>query len=180
MGSELRCHIEVLCGSIILLFGFGRRDVADGFEQATMVEPVDPFERVVLDGFEAAPRPASMDHLRFVEAVDRLGQSVVVAVSNAANRWLYPGFGEALGVLDRHVLRSAVAMMDEAAPMGRPVGMESLLQGIEDEAGMRRSTRPPPHDPPGVGVYDEGDVDEARPGRDVGEIDTHSMFGAGA
>lgn len=77
----------------------------------------------------------------------------VVAVSNAANRWLDSRFGEALGVLDRHVLPPAVAMMDEAAAMGRPAVMNSLLQGIEDEAGVRRSARPPPHDPPGVGVY---------------------------
>src|SRR6476469_5676461 len=104
MGCELRCHIEVLRGSIILLFGFGRRDVADGLQQATMVEPVDPFERGVLDRFEAAPRSTPVNHLGLVEAVDRLGQSVVVAVADAADRWLYPGFGEALGVLDRHVL----------------------------------------------------------------------------
>jgi hypothetical protein len=31
-------------GSIVLLLGFGRRDVADGFEQPAMVEPVDPFQ----------------------------------------------------------------------------------------------------------------------------------------
>jgi hypothetical protein len=37
--------------------------------------------------------------------------------------------------------------------MGRPAVMNSLLQGVEDEAGVRRSARPPPHDPPGVGVY---------------------------
>ena len=41
-----------------------------------MVEPVDPFERGVLDGLEAAPGSAPVDHLGFVEAVDCLGQSV--------------------------------------------------------------------------------------------------------
>lgn len=69
--------------------------------------------------------------------------------------------------------------MNETAPMGRPAIMESLLQGIEDEAGMRRSARPPPHDPPGVGVYDEGDVEPA-PAKAGVKSDTHSMFGAGA
>ena len=44
------------------------------------------------------------DHLGLVEAVDRLGQSVVVAIANATDRRLDPGFGEAPGVLDGHVL----------------------------------------------------------------------------
>lgn len=101
-------------------------------------------------GRKAAPRSTPVDHLGLVEAVDRLGQSVVLAVADAVNRWLYPGFGEALGVPDGHVLRPPVAVMDETAAMGRPAIMESLLPGIEDEAGMRRSARPPPHDPPGV------------------------------
>ena len=36
-------------------FGFCGRDIADGFEQASVVEPVDPFERGELDRFQAAP-----------------------------------------------------------------------------------------------------------------------------
>jgi hypothetical protein len=58
---------------MILIFGFGRRDVADGFNPPTMVEPVDPFERGVLDGFKVVPRPTPVDHLDFVQTVDSLG-----------------------------------------------------------------------------------------------------------
>ena len=86
-----------------MILGFGRRDVADGLQQSTMVEPVDPFERVVRDGFEAAPGSATVDHLGFVEAVDRLRQSIVAAVADTADRRLDAGLGEALSV-DRHVL----------------------------------------------------------------------------
>ena len=110
-----------------------------------------------------------MDDLGLVEAVDHLGQGVVVAVPDTADRWLDPSFGKALGVLDGHVLRPAVAMMNEAAPMGRPAIMKCLLQG-EHEVGMRRSAGPPTDDPPGVGIDDEGDVDKPRPGRDVGKV----------
>ena len=103
LGCEPRCHIDVLRGSIILIFGFGRRDVADGLRS---------FERGIFDGFEAAPWPKSMDHLSFVEAVNRLSQSlfdfaqdrIVIAVIDAADRWLDPGLGEAFGVFDRDVL----------------------------------------------------------------------------
>ena len=54
----------------------------DGFEQAAVVEPIDPFERGVLDGFEIAPGAGASDHLGFEEAVDRLGKGVVVAIPN--------------------------------------------------------------------------------------------------
>ena len=40
-------------GGVVGCFGFGRRDVADGLQQPAVVEPVDPFERGELDGFEA-------------------------------------------------------------------------------------------------------------------------------
>ena len=39
---------------------------------------------------------------------------------------------------------------DEAAPMSRPVIMIRLLQGIQDEAGMRYSAGPPANDPTGL------------------------------
>lgn len=35
---------------------------------------------------------------------------------------------------------------------------------------MRRSAHPPTDDAAGIGVDDESDVDEARPGADVGEV----------
>ena len=43
-----------LCSNngIALLLGFRRWDLADGFEQAAMVEPVDPFEGRMFDGLK--------------------------------------------------------------------------------------------------------------------------------
>ena len=60
-----------------------------------------------------------MDHLGLVEAVDGLGQGIVVAVADAADGWLDAGLGQALGVFDRDVLAAAIAMMDKAATVGR-------------------------------------------------------------
>jgi hypothetical protein len=64
---------------------FGGWNVADGFEQAAVIEPVDPFEGGHLDSFEAAPWAASVDHLCLVEVVDGLGQRVVVGVADTAD-----------------------------------------------------------------------------------------------
>ena len=49
---KLRGHGDVVQHGIVSLFGFGRWDVSDGLQQSPMVEPVDPFERGKLDGFE--------------------------------------------------------------------------------------------------------------------------------
>ena len=54
--------------------------------------------------------------------------------------------------------------------MRRSAIMQRLLERIQHEAGMRRPAGAPADDPAGVGVDDEGDVDKARPGRDVGEV----------
>jgi hypothetical protein len=54
-----------------------------------MVEPVHPFERGELDGFEGPPWSTSMDELCLVKAVDGLGERIVVAVADAADGWLY-------------------------------------------------------------------------------------------
>ena len=77
-------------------------------------------------------------------------------------------------------------MMDQAAPVGRTAIVERLFECIQDEAGVRRPAGAPAYDPSGVGIDDEGDVDEPCPGRDVEpalaeagvKSETQSLFGA--
>jgi hypothetical protein len=45
-----RGHGWLIQHGVVALLGFGRRDVADRFQQPAIVEPVDPFERGELDG----------------------------------------------------------------------------------------------------------------------------------
>jgi hypothetical protein len=63
----------VLLLTVVDLFELGRRDLAVGFEEALVVEPVDPFEGGVLDVLEAAPRSSVADQFGLVEPDDRLG-----------------------------------------------------------------------------------------------------------
>ena len=70
--------MRLLQARVVGGFRFGQGYVADRLQQTAMIEPIDPFERGVLYGFERPPRPAPVDDLGFVEAVDRLGASVVV------------------------------------------------------------------------------------------------------
>src|SRR3954464_4377386 len=61
-------------------------------------------------------------------------------------------------------------MVHEPATMDWPSIMQCLLQRVEHEARMRCARGPPAHDPAGIGVDDEGDIDKAAPGRDIGEV----------
>jgi hypothetical protein len=71
-------------------------------------------ERGDLDVLEGPPRPTPVDDLGLVEAVDGLGQRVVVAVADAADGRLDPGFGRPLGVFYGHLLASPVAVTHQA------------------------------------------------------------------
>jgi len=113
--------------------------VADRLEQPAVIEPVHPFEGGVLNRLERAPRPAPIDHLRLEQADHRLGQSIIVAVADAADGGFDARLGEALGVADAHVLRSAVGMADQAAAGEGAALVQGLLQSIEHEVRPSRA-----------------------------------------
>jgi hypothetical protein len=52
-----------------------------------------------------------MNDLSLVKTVDRLGESVVVAVSDAADGRLDAGFRQTLGVSNANVLRTSDALL---------------------------------------------------------------------
>src|SRR5882757_7201493 len=111
-----------------------------------------------------------MNDLGLVEAVDRLGEGVVVAVADAADGGLDAGFGWALSVADAHILRAAVAMMHQAAAMSWPSLVKGLLKSVQHKAGMSGPAHPPADNAAGIDVDHESDVDESRPGADIGEV----------
>ena len=83
---------------IIARFGFGRWNVSDRLQQPLVVEPVDQIAAWQTRPLEVAPRPSSPDDLGFVESVDRLGERIVVAVADAADRWFDARVFQALDV----------------------------------------------------------------------------------
>jgi hypothetical protein len=68
---------DVLGLSIVAYFGPSGRNVADGLEQAPVVEPIYSFQGGELDGLQAGPWSTATDHFGPVEAVDRLGQGII-------------------------------------------------------------------------------------------------------
>src|SRR5688500_3758867 len=121
-----------------------RWHVTKWLQQSSMIEPVNPFERGVLDGVRMSPRPATVDDLGLVELDDGLGERVVVRVTDAAHRRLSARLSQPLRVANRQVLATSIAVMDDALDIGtRP---QRLLQGIQDQLGAHRACYAPAND----------------------------------
>jgi len=69
-GFKLCSHGRLFQHGVVALLGFGRRYVADGLQEPSVVEPIDPFEGGELDGLEVSPWSAPVDHFGLVETVD--------------------------------------------------------------------------------------------------------------
>jgi hypothetical protein len=65
---------------VVALLGFGRGYVFDGLQEPSVIEPIDPFQGGELDGLQAAPWPAPVDHLGLVETVDGFGEGIVIGI----------------------------------------------------------------------------------------------------
>ena len=109
----------------ISLFSLGGRDVSDGLQKASVVEPVDPFERRELDRLQRFPRSTPVDDLGLVKAVDGFGERVVVAVADSADGCFDASLNQAFGVFDRDIL----------------LGLKWSLQHLEGEVAMTRRRR---------------------------------------
>jgi hypothetical protein len=59
-----------------LFLGFRGRDIADWCQQASVIEPIYPFQGGEFHGLEATPRPAPVNDLGLVKPVDGLGERV--------------------------------------------------------------------------------------------------------
>src|SRR5690606_23127480 len=76
----------------------------------------------------------------------------------------------ALGVADADILRSAIGMMNQTAAMNGSAVVQGLFESVEHKARMGGPAHPPADDTARISIDDEGHIDEARPGADIGEI----------
>ena len=90
--------------TVVIGFVLGWWDVSYRFEDASVVEPVDPFQGCVLDVVESFPGSSSSDDFGPVEAVDRFSHRVIERIADGSDRWFNAGLGEVLGVPDRQIL----------------------------------------------------------------------------
>ena len=89
---------------MVATLGFCGRDIADWCQQASVIEPFYPFQRGEFHGLEAVPRPAAVNDLGLVKPVDGLGERVVVAVADAADRGFNADFPQPFRIFYRDIL----------------------------------------------------------------------------
>ena len=111
-----------------------------------------------------------MNDLGLVEAIDRLGEGIVVTVTDAADGRFDTRLGEALGVSDADVLRPPVGMVHQPGAMNGPAFVQRLLQRVQYEVGVCRPADALADNAPGVGIDHEGHINEPGPRTDVGKI----------
>ncbi len=71
---KLRCHGWMIQLGIVAFFCFRRRNIADWCQQASVIEPIYPFQGSEFHVLEAAPRPTPVNDLGLQKPVDGLGE----------------------------------------------------------------------------------------------------------
>jgi len=96
--------VGVRCVKIVRGFELGRGHVVEGSVEPDGVEPGDPGQRCELDVIDGLPGSEASDQLGLVEAVDRLGQSVVVGVADEPDGRERTELSDAFAVAQRREL----------------------------------------------------------------------------
>ena len=99
-----------------------------------------------------------MNQLSLVQAVNRFGESVVIAVTPTSDRRLDARFGQTFAVPNGYILRTPVAVVNQGSgTFGLPV-IQGLLQCIENKVCSHGTALPPTHYPASVDVNHKGYV----------------------
>ena len=141
-----------------------------GSKSLWVVKPGHPFEGGQFQSFFRFPRCPAVNQLGFVQAVDGLGQGVVVAVTATAHRGCNFGLCQPLGVANSDVLRPSVGVVGQRPITLGSAGVQRLLQRIQNEVSAHRTADPPTDDAPGAHINDKGHVLPTLPRRYVCEI----------
>lgn len=137
--------------------------------QALVVEPGDVFDDGQLQLRARAPGAVG-DQLGLEGVDEALGHRVVKRIADRSDRGEDAGVIELLGVVGRRILRAAVGVGHELEVGAMLALAEGHAQGVEDEVGAHVGGQLPADDLAGEGVEDEGEVADALPGAQVGEV----------
>src|SRR5664280_3250246 len=154
---------------MVALLELCRRDISAGGMEPALVPPGNPDGSCEFDLVGCPPSAMASDQLGLVEAVDRLGESVVVAVTFGSHGVHDAGFRQPFGVSNRQILNAAIAVMDETGEIVAS-GVDGHLESVESEVGSHARCGAPADYAAAEDIDDKGCVAEAGDRPDVGQI----------
>ena len=128
---------------MVVCLSFRGMDIAQGFHQAMVVEPQDPWQGRQFHGFLDLPRCAAMNQLDLAQRACRLGQGVLVTVALAPERGFDASLGQRLGMANADGLWPMVRVMHRGIVASGLPGAQGLLQGAGNKAMVGLLTRQP-------------------------------------
>jgi len=108
-GGALLGRVVGLLAGRIWLIGANKR--------TPIIEPILTLQSSEFHGLEALQRRAAVNELGCVKPLDGLGECIVTARAETANRRFNPGFRLSFLIFYRDILAAPVAVMDQAAAM---------------------------------------------------------------
>jgi hypothetical protein len=140
-----------------------------------MIEPVDPFQRGKFDGLEMLPRALPTNHFSFEETDDAFGERVVEEPPLLPTDRAIRASASRLGKASRRTARRESPWW--ISPLGIwPQLIGRLFERVEHEVSGQGGRDAPADDAAGAHVDDQGDVDEAAPGRHEREVGDRELI----
>jgi len=113
------------------------------------------------------PELSACERLAFQRREEALDHRVVVAVAGRRHRRSYIGCSTPLAEGDRGVLAARIGVVDHTVGLAL---VQRHLKRVEHELGAQMRRHRPADDAPAEDIEHDGEVEEPRPGRDVGDV----------
>src|SRR5712692_7460141 len=142
------------------------RPAQPGVAALSVVEALDVVEDLK-PGFGPSLDAPAVQQLALEAGEERLRHGVVKAIPTAANGLNQACLPDPTAVGQAAVLAALVGVGDGA--LG-PAPADRHLEGFDHQKGVQAGTHRPTHDPAREDVEDDGQVEPAFPGSDVGDV----------
>ena len=132
-----------------------------------VVEPLDVVEQREPGG---APRGEAVtgEQFAFERGEEALGRRIVEAIATTAHGTDESGFAQPPSEGQAGVLASLVRVMDDA--LRWPASPDRHVDGFDDQLAAEMIGHRPADDAPAVDVEHHRQIEEPRPGRDIGDV----------
>ena len=124
--------------------------------------------KTAIRGFGLGPEPAPVQELTLQGGEETLAQGIIEAIADGSGGRPYTGLLASFSEGQRRILATLIGMVDHG--LGRPPLPQRHIQGIQHQFRAQVRFHRPAHDPAGKGIQHHSQIQETRPGRNVGDV----------